>query len=89
MLVTRIIFLSFQNDESLQLFTYCHSEKAENLASSVDFRLIQNLSMLIFFITIFCLILTGYLYNENTINQQLDYLKTEIEETIVILKKAK
>lgn len=31
----------------------------------------------------------GYLYNENTINQQLDYLKTEIEETIVILKKAK
>ena len=47
MLVTRIIFLSFQNDESLQLFTYCHSEKAENLASSVDFRLIQNLAMLI------------------------------------------
>ena len=42
-----------------------------------------------FFIIIFCLILTGYLYNENTINQQLDYLKTEIEETIVILKKAK
>ena len=31
----------------------------------------------------------GYLYNENTINQQLDYLKTEIEETIVILKEAK
>ena len=28
----------------------------------------------------------GYLYNDNTINQQLDYLKTEIEETIVILK---
>ena len=26
---------------------YCHSEKTENLASSVDFRLIQNLSMLI------------------------------------------
>ena len=25
----------------------CHSEKAENLAFSVDFRLIQNLSMLI------------------------------------------
>lgn len=31
----------------------------------------------------------GYLYNENTINQQLEYLKTEIEETIVILKEAK
>ena len=31
----------------------------------------------------------GYLYNENTINQQLDYLKTEIEETIVILKEAR
>ncbi len=31
----------------------------------------------------------GYLYNENTIDQQLDYLKTEIEETIVILKEAK
>lgn len=30
----------------------------------------------------------GYLYNENVINQQLDYLKTEIEETIVILKDA-
>lgn len=29
---------------------------------------------------------SGYLYNENVINQQLDYLKTEIEETIVILK---
>lgn len=28
----------------------------------------------------------GYLYNENVINEQLDYLKTEIEETIVILK---
>jgi len=28
----------------------------------------------------------GYLYNDNVINQQLDYLKTEIEETIVILK---
>ena len=26
-----------------------HSEKTENLASSVDFRLIQNLSMLIIF----------------------------------------
>ena len=47
MLVTRIIFLCFQNDENLQLFTYCHSEKTENLAFSVDFRLIQNLSMLI------------------------------------------
>ena len=32
---------------SLQLFTYCHSEKTENLATSVDFRLIQNLLMLI------------------------------------------
>lgn len=31
----------------------------------------------------------GYLYNENTINQQLDYLKTEIENTIVVLKEAK
>lgn len=30
----------------------------------------------------------GYLYNENVINEQLDYLKTEIEETIVILKEA-
>ena len=28
----------------------------------------------------------GYLYNDNVINEQLDYLKTEIEETIVILK---
>ena len=27
-----------------------HSEKTENLASSVDFRLIQNLSMLIFYV---------------------------------------
>ena len=26
---------------------FCHSEKAENLANSLDFRLIQNLSMLI------------------------------------------
>ena len=26
---------------------FCHSEKTENLAFSVDFRLIQNLSMLI------------------------------------------
>lgn len=31
----------------------------------------------------------GYLYNDNVINQQLDYLKTEIENTIVILKEAK
>lgn len=31
----------------------------------------------------------GYLYNENIINQQLDYLKIEIENTIVILKEAK
>lgn len=31
----------------------------------------------------------GYLYNENVINQQLDYLKTEIEQTIVILKEAR
>ena len=28
----------------------CHSEKTENLASSVDFRLIQNLLMLIFYV---------------------------------------
>ena len=28
----------------------------------------------------------GYLYNENVINQQLDYLKTEIEDTIVVIK---
>lgn len=31
----------------------------------------------------------GYLYNDNVINEQLDYLKTEIEETIVVLKEAK
>ena len=31
----------------------------------------------------------GYLYNDNVINQQLDYLKTEIEETIVVLKDVK
>ena len=31
----------------------------------------------------------GYLYNENVINQQLGYLKTEIEDTIVVLKEAK
>ena len=28
----------------------------------------------------------GYLYNDNVINEQLDYLKTEIEETIVMIK---
>lgn len=28
----------------------------------------------------------GYLYNDNVINQQLEYLKTEIENTIVLLK---
>lgn len=28
----------------------------------------------------------GYLYNDNVINQQLNYLKTEIEETVIILK---
>lgn len=28
----------------------------------------------------------GYLYNENVINQQLEYLKTEIQDTIVILR---
>lgn len=31
----------------------------------------------------------GYLYNDNVINQQLDYLKTEIEDTIVILKEVR
>ena len=31
----------------------------------------------------------GYLYNGNVIDQQLDYLKTEIEETIVIVKEAR
>ena len=30
----------------------------------------------------------GYLYNDNVINEQLEYLKTEIEDTIVILKEA-
>ncbi len=30
----------------------------------------------------------GYLYNDNVIDQQLDYLKTEIEQTIVVLKEA-
>ena len=48
MLVTRIIFLSFQNDVNW-CYSGCHSEKTENLAFSVDFRLIQNLSMLIFY----------------------------------------
>ena len=49
MLVTRIIFLGFQNDVNLR-YSRCHSEKTENLANSVDFRLIQNLSMLIFYV---------------------------------------
>ena len=31
----------------------------------------------------------GYLYNDNVINQQLEYLKTEIEDTIVVIKEAK
>lgn len=31
----------------------------------------------------------GYLYNDNVINEQLDYLKTEIEDTIVVLKDLK
>ena len=30
----------------------------------------------------------GYLYNDNVINEQLDYLKTELEDTIVIIKEA-
>lgn len=30
----------------------------------------------------------GYLYNDNVIDQQLEYLKTEIEDTIVVLKEA-
>ena len=30
----------------------------------------------------------GYLYNDNVIDQQLEYLKTEIENTIVVLKEA-
>lgn len=29
---------------------------------------------------------SGYLYNENVISQQLEYLKTEIQDTIVILR---
>ncbi len=32
---------------------------------------------------------SGYLYNENVINQQLEYLKTEIQDTIVILREEK
>ena len=28
----------------------------------------------------------GYLYNDNVINQQLEYLKTEIEDTIIAIK---
>lgn len=31
----------------------------------------------------------GYLYNDNVIDQQLEYLKTEIEDTIVVIKEAK
>ena len=30
----------------------------------------------------------GYLYNDNVINQQLDYLKSEIQQTILILKES-
>ncbi len=30
----------------------------------------------------------GYLYNDNVIDQQLEYLKNEIEDTIVIIKEA-
>ena len=30
----------------------------------------------------------GYIYNNNNILQQLEYLKTELEETIVVLKDA-
>ncbi len=30
----------------------------------------------------------GYLYNDNVIDQQLEYLRTEIEDTIVVLKEA-
>ena len=37
---------------SLNSRNSCHSEKTENLASSVDFRLIQNLSMLIFYYSV-------------------------------------
>ena len=35
---------------SLNSRNSCHSEKTENLASSIDFRLIQNLLMLIFYV---------------------------------------
>ncbi len=35
---------------SLNSINSRHSEKTENLAFSVDFRLIQNLSMLIFYV---------------------------------------
>lgn len=38
--------LCFQNDVNCY-YSRCHSEKTENLATSVDFRLIQKLSMLI------------------------------------------
>lgn len=31
----------------------------------------------------------GYLYNDNVIQQQLEYLKTEIEDTITVLKDAR
>ncbi len=31
---------------------------------------------------------TGYIYNESNINEQLQYLKDEIEQTIVVLKEA-
>ena len=31
----------------------------------------------------------GYLYNDNVINEQLDYLKTEIEDTVAVIKEAR
>ncbi len=31
---------------------------------------------------------TGQIYNENNINEQLQYLKDEIEQAIVIIKEA-
>ncbi len=31
----------------------------------------------------------GYLYNDNVINEQLDFLKTEIEDTIAVVKEAR
>ena len=31
----------------------------------------------------------GYLYNDNVVNEQLEYLKSEIEDTIVVIKDAK